>query len=324
MATETPTRPRSYRRHFLRSRTSKPPLKIGDRHVEIIQSVSANRFLTFPLLAQLFPPNEEMRRRRYKNENVPIHDTQHTALRRAISALFHHSYLDRLSHEEMREHIYALAPKGAQLLIDRQLPLPLSISTVNNNREIKGLNLQHGLMVSRFRTALTVALKQHPTMTIRTFERESLDLVAKWKSEGKKVFIHPDAFFILRDTSMPEGKQHTAYFLEADRSSMQLSRLRDKYTRYCQMYAQGIHKDSFGIPSFRVLTITKSRERASNILSLSMSEKAPLPKDQRNTFYFTTEEVYADNPQNILAEIWRRADEPKTLRAIIRSPLPRL
>jgi len=225
----------------------------------------------------------------------------------------------------MREHIYALAPKGAQLLIDRQLPLPLSISTVNNNREVKGFNLQHGLMVSRFRTALTVALKQHPTMTIRSFERESLDLVAKWKSEGKKVFIHPDAFFILRDTSMPEGRQHTAYFLEADRSNMQLSRLRDKYTRYCQMYTQGIHQqEPFFIPSFRVLTITKSRERASNILSLSMSEKAPLPKDQCNTFYFTTEEVYAENPQNILAEIWRRADEPKKLRAIIRSPLPRL
>jgi hypothetical protein len=130
---------------------------------------------------------------------------------------------------------------------------------------------------------------------------------------------------ILQDTGQPEGKQKTAYFLEADRSTMHLPRLLEKYERYAQMYAEGVHKEAFGIPNFRVLTVCKSKERAGNILKLAAADDSPIPADYKKFFFYTAEETYTETPQNIFAEIWKRADEAKPFRNILRAdPLPRV
>jgi len=319
----------SYRKHFIRSRTNKPSLKIRDRHVKIIQSISDNRLMTFSLIAQLFPPNEQARIRRSPNP----HDTAHTNLRRVLSALFHHSYLDRISKEEIPEHIYALSPKGAQLLRDHQRTLSLSIHSLENNRDFSNINARHALMVARFRIALEVAIKEHPTLSLYSFEREGKNIKTEWKSEGKRVFINPDAYFILRDERNPSAgsgrdpqkPSYYSYFLEADRSTMTLARLLAKYKHYSQMYQEGVHLSQFEIQTFRVLTVCKSRERASNITQLASSDDySHIPQQLRSFFCFTTEESYGDIPQNVLAAVWRKADDPRQLRGIIPQPLQRL
>jgi len=325
---------KSYRRHFIREKKAPPPFKLQKRDIEITRAVFENRFLTRELLAVLFPPNEQDRLRRYRHAETETKDARHTNLLRRLSALFHHGYLLRFQTHIGGEHIYALDNQGAHLLDDNQLSLPLEIDWREKTRDLSNLYVYHALMVAGFRTALTVALKARPTFTLPRFERESKDLKAEWKRQGSRVYVNPDAFFILCDTSQPEGRQNAAYFLEADRSTMQLSRLLEKYARYSEMYQNRKHQEAFGIPSFRVLTITKSKERAQNLLTLvhtdSFGRKKdgevipnPIPKDRRPFFYFTTEENYHEHPENLLAAIWNRADEPKEPRAIIGSPLPR-
>ena len=326
---------RTYRRHFIREKNAPPPLHLQERDAAMIHAVFENRFLTIPLLSALFPPHEQDRTRRYRYEATATHDTTHSNLRRRLRALFHHGYLTRFITHIGGEHIYALDTKGAQLLRDNQLSLPLSIDWAEKNRDISTPYAHHALMVARFRTALSVALKVTPAFSLPHFERESKDLKAEWKRQGARVFVNPDAFFILRDSTQPEGRQRTAYFLEADRSTMQLSRLLEKYARYSAMYEDRKHIEAFGVPNFRVLTITKSKERAANLLALLTADTLgrkkngepisnPIPKAHRAFFYFTTEANYHEHPQNVLAAIWQRADNPPEPRAVIGSPLARL
>lgn len=314
----------TYRKHFKRDKTALPPFILQERDVSILQAVFENRFLTVPLLAQLFPPNEKDRARRYGNANVATHDATHSSLRRRLAKLFHHAYLHRFRTIVGGEHIYAIDTKGVQLLKEKQIPLPLPDENWRLNKEMPAtLFVDHTLMVARFRAALLASTRVHEHMRLASFEREGLDLKAEWRQNGKRVYVNPDAFFILRDESQPAGKQHTAFFLEADRSTMTLARLISKYKDYSAMYTERIHSQTFGIPSFRVLTICKSKERASNALKLAIADNSPIPKEHRSFYYFTTDESYAENPQNVLAAVWRRTDTPQDLRAIIASPLTR-
>jgi DNA-binding PadR family transcriptional regulator len=310
--------------HLRRVRNRKPPFELQDRDVELIQAVLENRFLTASLFKLLFPPDKA---------KTPPHvftaepKRSGTNIDRRLSKLFHHSYLQRMRTEMGGEVYYALTSKGAQLLSERQLPLPLNLTLLTDweekNRSLSRQYIEHAVMVARFHTAMICALREHPTLRLDHYEREGKDLKAELKREGKTISVIPDAFFVLKDTTQPEGKQRTAYFLEADRSTMYLPRLLEKYTRYSLMYANRIHHEAFGIPSFRVLTVCKSKERASNILKLAAAEASAIPATYKNFFYFTTEEVYKDEMQNIFAEIWKRADEPKPFRSILRAdPLP--
>ncbi len=98
------------------------------------------------------------------------------------------------------------------------------------------------------------------------------------------------------------------------------------------MYEKEVYKVAFDIQQrFRVLTITKSRDRASDIATLASGQKLSrsncktldVPRAHRNMFCFTTEETYAEHTQNILAAVWRKANDLEALRDIIPQPLPR-
>lgn len=313
----------SYRKHYIRDKKNAPVFHLQERDTAIIKAVFENRYLTVPLLAQLFPPDPAGRAR--KGVTAPPLAMSYNNLRVRLRNLFHDGYLHRFRTIIGGEHIYAVDTKGVQLMKEKQIPLPIHEEGWRPNKETPAtLFIDHTLMVARLRAALTAATREHENIRLVSFEREGLDLKAEWRQNGKRVYVNPDAFFILRDESQEEGRKHTAFFLEADRSTMTLARLIEKYQRYSAMYAERIHSQTFGIPSFRVLTICKSKERASNALKLATDEKSPIPRDHRSFYYFTTEETFAEHPQNILAAIWRRTDTPKEFRAIIPSPLARV
>ena len=172
-------------------------------------------------------------------------------------------------------------------------------------------------------------------MHLDTFKREGEDLKADWTSSQGRRYIVPDGFIILAD-SRPNPKNLTtryAFFLEVDRSTMDAKRMAGKFERYVEMYNAVMHRTRFNVPTFRVLTVCKSRQRAENLRKLVRGEFVPphsskavrvaIPKEMRSFFYFIDEHAYLEQPQNILAATWL-AGHSERPEAVIPRPLSRL
>lgn len=305
----------------LQNQNQKPPLQLQERDLRMMRAVFESRFLTRSLLGELFPPDPTRTPR-----PAVTGSATGTNLDRRLAKLFHHGYLDRVRTVRRGELIYALGTRGAELLRTQQPELPLSETTdwSEKNRALSEQYIEHGLMVARLRAALTIGAVRTPSTVVQRFEREGKALKAEWRHQGQRWFVNPDGFFILRDSAQPEGKQRRAFFVEADRSTMTLERLELKFQSYARLYADRQHQEHFGIPSFRVLTVTKSRERASNLLKLVAGAAEWPLAEHRQLFYFTTEEAYRDVLPNVLAAIWRCADAPENRTSIVWSPLARV
>jgi hypothetical protein len=311
-----------YLPHRRRLPQRKPPFVLQERDMHILQAVFENRFLTFSMLALLFPPDLARTPAHLRKAN-PTHPN--TNLARRLSKLFHHGCVDRVRTIRGGELIYALGQNGSHLLRSRQLPLFVpDTDWAEKNRDVGQHYIDHALMVARFRVALTCALLATPATTLDNFQRESRDLKAEWKHAGARIYVNPDGFLTLRDSAKEAGKQRTAFTLEADRSTMTLARMRDKFTRYSYMFSDRVHQEQFKVPNLRVLVVAKSAERAASLLRILTDETKPacLP-EHRAAFLVTTEQSYLQHPTNVLAAIWRAADNPRELRSIIPSPLAR-
>lgn len=319
---------RTYLPQTRRLADRKPSFIPQARDFEILTAVYDNRFLTTSMLAQLFPPDHSRKPTealRATGRDLAAPSTYPRNLVARLGKLFHHRHLDRLRSSYGGELIYALGQGGADLIRSRQLRLfSEKIDWAEKNRALTQANIDHALTVSRFRTALTVALRSTPTLTLDRFEREGQHLKAEWRRGGRRAYVYPDAYFMLRDTTRPDGKDRAHFFLEADRSTMKHSTMAEKFERYSELYRERKHTEHFGITSFRVLTVTKSADRARGLAN-TLRDGCDVPDAHRPFFLFLSETDYATSPANVLATSWRGADQPEggPLRALIGSPLPR-
>lgn len=292
-----------------------PPFVIQPRDIEIMRLVCESRFLTRTLLAIHFPPDPERTPAHRRTEN-PTHPG--TNLDRRLARLFHHGYLARLKTHIGGEHIYALDQAGAVFLKKQQLSLPLAGNWEEKNRAVKYPYIEHALMVARFRAALFVALKARPAITLTSFERVPTPI--KWQNaQGKNVVVISDAESTIRDEEKPPALRFEQWPLEADQGTKTLARFLEQLRHHAE-----IPQEKLRAKIRKILVVTNSQKRASNILNLAMEEGSGIPYRLRDLFYFTNEEAYQEHPQNILAQIWRRLDNPDNLRSIITSPLRRL
>jgi len=99
------------------------------------------------------------------------------------------------------------------------------------------------------------------------------------------------------------------------------ARMTEKFEDYAAMYREKRHPILFGVQTFRVCVITKSDERATNLMNLVV-EGTDIRPEERKLFWFASEEAYQNCPSNIFATIWRSADDPLRIRALVGSPLP--
>ena len=284
---------------FTRAKPSwRPPLALQDRDLEFLRAAVDYRLLSTPQYLLLFPESRD-------------------AVYRRLQRLFHHGYLDRLRGDPTAPMVYALASRGADVLVERGY-LKETSGWSKKNREIMNRYVAHQAMVANFRITLELAVKERQDVRILFFRREGLDLrdrVAVRNNGREETFpINPDGFFGLQFPDLPDGRNRAFFFLECDRSTMTRERFARKLDAYRQWYESGRHTAKHGIRSFRVLTLTKSEERARSLLGVSPREPF---------FWFTSEKRFApDRPSSIFEPIWETPGQQTRPRSLLPEQVP--
>lgn len=235
--------------------------RITKRDVEIIKHVHYFRLLDSQLIHKL------------------VGGSAQNLLRR-LELLYHGGYLDRprvqiteyFDQTGTRRMVYALGRKGASLLRDH---LGIEIARVDWSAKNRGLKIRffkHRLMISSVLVAFEASCQERGNVRM-IYREEMLTTKAPEETRGLanpdkwsvtvsgvgRVSVAPDAMFGLEFAELPDGKNRTYFFLEADRATMPVaSRIGRKLMGYRATYLQGVHTKRLGLSSFRVLTVTIS------------------------------------------------------------------
>ncbi len=276
---------------------------ITSRDLEILRRVATHRFLRSSHLVAL------------------IHGSPQQVLRR-LQLLFHHGYLERpraqltYFHAEGSEPIvYGLSGRGASLL-RRELDLPFDRLVSSAKRiEVGRLFLEHALLVSDVMVSLELACCASGRVRLITGDEISppssasrKDGMFNWNvSVGyrQRIGVIPDRVFALEFAHLPAGRNRANFFLEADRSTMPVTRrsltqssLHRKLLAYEAIWVQNLHRSRLGFHRFRVLTVTTSAERARH-----MAQAAQELKRGHGLFLFT-DLASLKSASDLLAHQW--------------------
>lgn len=288
-------------------------IRLTERDLEIIRQVYKHRFLTSEHILSLV-------------------DGGKNALQRRLGLLFHAGYLDRPRVQLMRAGnppmVYALGNLGADIIAQETDAPVSSVDWTSKNREVKGVFLEHTLMVANFMIAVELACKASKEVEFisperilnqRKTEPSSPGHGLSWRVESSRAFpgqkkkigfsLVPDNVFGLQVTR--NGSTGVVYFfLEADRSTMPVrasnlarSSFYKKMVGYWESWNQGLFSQNFGFKKARVLTLTISPER---IQSLIRANKELDPKGQGlRMFLFAPEKILdQDQPKAVFKKTW--------------------
>ncbi len=274
---------------FVRAKGGTGLLRIESRDIALLHDLSSYRFLNTEQIAALY-------NRGTRN------------LQRRLRDLFHSGYIDRPPQQNLaglvnRHIVYGLGTKGVEVLFADEKERDEKIRLVKQNRKTTFPYIAHALMISQFRASLTLALRNYPSSPKIEKWLQGYELRDALASRGETPELVPDAFF-----TIGEGENSLDFFLEADRSTMPRERVLDKLKIYWKWYRDKTPEKTIGIQNFRVLTITKSEERAENLRKIA--KNADDRKTGSNMFLFMPETQYSlSKPEAILSPIWASAKD---------------
>jgi len=263
---------------------------LTERDLEILRIVESYRLVASPHILAL------------------THGSNQGILRR-LQKLFHRGYLDRLRPQRIEgggsvNMTYAITNKGfRELQKEGLIQEPIQTDWNTKNRSLQDLSINHRLLISHIRAVIETACRRDDGLKL-LFWREGREIydAIEVAIEGsyRRVPVAPDAFFGIQDT---KGRMY--FFLEADRGTMTLKRFRLKLKGYAAYWREKKHESRFGIRYFRVLTVTTSAVRKTNLVS--SAENAEELQALGSMFLFTEEpNLSLDNPESILDKIWTR------------------
>jgi len=236
----------------------------------------------------------------------------HQVMLRRLKKLYHHGYLDRPISQVIfsnplfgqRKMVYGPGDKGTDMLVER-LGTEKGNIVYNQKKSVSERYIQHTLLISHFRACLTLALRDKP-IKLLFWVRENVNKLKDHVYEDvsgrkRKLPIVPDGYFGIEDAG---GKMY--FFLEADRSTMSVTRFMNKMRAYWLWWRQGGAKRRFGIDNFRVLTLTISKQRRDNLV------KATQQTDKTGAgsymFWFAaSDDIMLESPDTVLQNVWRTA-----------------
>jgi hypothetical protein len=166
----------------------------------------------------------------------------------------------------MQKHIYAIGSEAKPVLIEHgYAEQDLREKRLRHN-ELAEIGIRHSLFVADIHMHLLILTRTGPVKIEVWREGQTLfDSVVVSKGEPA-LPVRPDAYFVLHHTGQPEGKNRLHFFLEADRSTMNHTRMATKISAYLAYYEQGRHARKYpGIPTFVVATVTQTPSRADEL-----------------------------------------------------------
>jgi hypothetical protein len=262
--------------------------RIQPRDREILHLLFEYRFLASRQVQRLIPGSDQK-------------------ILRRLQALFHCGFVDRIAIGFNEPIVYALGNRGADELvlysgIDRG-----RINWTAKNRQAGDGYRAHILMIGRVRETLTLAVRQMPHTEIHSWTPEGRlteDVAVETGGHTIKVPVIADAFFTLRMQVSNTEIQESHFFLGADRSTMTDSRYLRKLKAYWQYWKSGKHETQLKIPSFRVLTVTKSEARKENLRTVA--KEADDRKTGSGIFLFACEDqLTPEEPMTLFQPIWQ-------------------
>jgi hypothetical protein len=218
---------------------------------------------------------------------------------RRLQLLFHHSYLDRPPMQldwyarGSEPMVYALGNRGSESLEAEDEVRQGGIRWDTKNRNLSRIFLHHTLAVAEVMVAFEVACRKREGVQLIQPEEvlagtpeatQRRRLPFRWQVEVRqgdrshRLGVEPDRVFGLRFEGVPESRERAFFFLEADRGTMPVARkgiaqtsFARKLLAYQETWRRELHKTHFGIPNFRVLTVTTSEERIRHLIAESQS-----------------------------------------------------
>lgn len=244
--------------------------QLTERDLEIIRAVNRYRYLRTNQIQRLI-----------FTENTSIQSA-----RNRLKVLFHNNYLGRIEpfvqfHNQKKEMTndlaYYLGRAGHSLLEE----IGEAVYRYSKANQVQHQFLLHALELSEFRLHLEQAIDQNDNLLIDRFiayfemKEHLTGLSGKHRYRlydeirnplsGDKITVYPDATTILE---APEFGQKRLFFVEIDRGTEGLERIREKILGY-HWYAKNRIFAKFGpFEKFTVLFQTSSEIRARNMAAL--------------------------------------------------------
>ena len=233
-----------------------------------------------------------------------------------LSKLFHASYIDRPRAQldyypgmGSAPMVYALADRGARLLIERDGIEFANVEWSRKNRRVGRPFIDHQLAIVDFYVSLRRAsiergfrLMEPNEIAASMPERAqharnafAMRVTLSHRGAIHEIGVIPDFVFCLSAAS----NERRNFFVEIDRGTMPVAR-RDftqtsferKMRAYLAAYAAKMHEKQFGWKSCRILTVTTDRKRARSMMDALRRLRAhgtPGP----SLFYFATRDELA-------------------------------
>lgn len=295
------------------SKTERSPkdvtFRLTDRDLAIFEALNRYRYLkTSQIHRLIFSENNSMQ-----------------SVRRRLKYLYHHKYMERVVPyiqigSGMPETAYFLDREGVDHLNRKDTPARLW----RKASKVKLQFLQHALDLSEFRLNLETSLQGHKNLSIDKFVA---DFEIKSEAKGKDRYklyselIHntnrksyvvcPDALIVLKWED-ENSTEKSLYFVEIDRGTEGLERIRDKIIGY-SLYAKKMMYKNYVLLNqknpFKVLIQTNSERRAKNI-------RATLVDQENSSLVWVSDKEKVTSESLLYNPIW--LDFENNLRSIIK------
>jgi len=230
-----------------------------------------------------------------------------------LSRLFHAGYLDR-PHAQLdrfpsagsSHFVYALADRGARLLIECDGIEFANVEWSRKNRKAGRPFIEHQLEIMEFYVGLQCAVRGradaqlvHPDEITATFPDQrvtarnpfTLRVTLSHRGVMHEIGLVPDLVFGL---ALADGS-HRHFMVEIDRGTMPVVRsdiirqtsFEEKMRAYLTAHAAKQHERHFGWKTFRVLTVTTDERRARTMMEALRSLRVP-HSPGASLFFFAT------------------------------------